>query len=157
MFSSLPLFETVKVDSGYLCYVSVTLGIVGVSSNMKHSCPRPSKLRCSSGFGMYFLKGKWCLGVPEAAGMHTSVSIDSGTDKTKPNMPRGSRRKPEPATTLTLILEGVVGICDVLHRLLCLNTGSLNGGFVWGRCRILRRWNLTEGTWMLGGGIGYRL
>lgn len=94
---------SVRIDLGPLGYVSGTLGTLDMSSNRKCSCPIASRLRCWSAFERHSINREWYLGVLQEAGKHASASIDSGTDKTKPHMPEGNRKKPEPATVLILI------------------------------------------------------
>lgn len=140
------LKPTEKVNSGHLCYISGTLGICGMNSERK-CCPRSSRL-----WDAFHKEREWCLGVLEATGKHAAASTDSGADKTKPHMPKGSKKKPEPATILTLTLEGVVWMWNVPHQLMCLSTRSLGGGCLgedveaWGNESSLKE----VGCWMVG-------
>lgn len=84
-----------------------------------------SRLRCWSGFELHPTSREWCMGVLQAVGKHASVSVDSGMDKAKFHMPKGSKRKLNPATVLTWFWN-VLFKCEI----------SLIGSYVW----ILASW-----------------
>lgn len=122
---------SVTVDSGHLGYVSGTLETLDMSSHRKCSCPLASRLRCWSAFEIHSINGAWCLGVLQAGGKHASATVNSAQTKPSLMCPKGAEESQILPPYCSWFWKAWFECKMFARRLMCLNTGSLDGCSVW--------------------------